>query len=224
MGRHYSSNLANDRRFFHRPDVVQSKDSLGPFEAVVIGSGNRADPLSAGGLAEDFVYMIKDRNTALNAGTNSTLNHSNIGDVTNTCLQQGSPCTADLSKGWRLSLNSTGEKNLSSALTIGGTVFFSTYLPPGASSSGSCGPDEGNGRFYAIKLANAAAIKNLDTTDEDYERSRESNADGIPSEAVYIPTPTDSESRVMHNDYSFDDAETSSRLRTFWLEAENEDL
>ena len=47
MGRHYINSQENDRRFFHRPDVVQSRDGVGPFDAVVIGSGNRADPLSA---------------------------------------------------------------------------------------------------------------------------------------------------------------------------------
>jgi type IV pilus assembly protein PilY1 len=123
-----------------------------------------------------------------------------------------------------MGLTTTGEKNLSSSLTIGGTVFFSTYLPPGTSSEETCGPDEGNGRFYAVKLANGAAVQNLDTTTEDLERSRESNADGIPSEAVYIPSSDDAEGRIMHNDYTFDDVGTSSRLRTFWLEAEDEDL
>ena len=226
VGRHYSATQANDRRFFHRPDVVQSKDGSGAFDAVVIGSGNRADPLSAGGLVEDFVYMIKDRRIGLNAGADTALNldHDDFGDVTNTCLEQGSACTADLTHGWRLQLEDTGEKNLSSALTIGGTVFFSTYLPPGTSSEATCGPDEGNGRFYAVKLANANAVKNYDTTTEELERSRESDADGIPSEGVYIPSSTDSEAKVMHNDYSFDDAETSTRLRTFWLQAESGDL
>ncbi len=224
LGRHYSASQANDRRFFHRPDVVQSKDSSGPFDAVVLGSGNRADPLSVGGLVEDFVYMIKDRNIGLNAGVNSTLDHVDLGDVTNTCLQEGGPCTADLSDGWKMGLTDTGEKNLSSALTIGGTAYFSTYLPPGESEEADCGPDEGNGRFYAVKLANAAAVKNYDTTTEELERSRESDADGIPSEGVYIPSSTDSEAKVMHNDYSFDDAETSTRLRTFWLQTENGDL
>jgi type IV pilus assembly protein PilY1 len=224
MGRHYNSSVSDDRRFFHRPDVIQSTDANGAFDAVVLGSGDRADPLDAGGLVNNFVYMIKDRNTGLNTGANTGLDHTNMGDITNTCLQEGSPCTADLTNGWRLGLATTGEKNLSSSLTIGGTVYFSTYLPPGTSSAATCGPDEGNGRFYAIKLANGAAVQNLDTTTTDLERSRESNADGIPSEAVYIPSSDDAEGRIMHNDYTFDDAGTSSRLRTFWLEAEDEDL
>ena len=75
-----------------------------------------------------------------------------------------------------------------------------------------------------VQRCNGAAVQNLDVTDDDYERSRESNADGIPSEAVYIPSTDDAEGRVMHNDYTFDNAGTSSRLRTFWLEVEDEDL
>ena len=168
--------------------------------------------------------MIKDRNIGLNSGVDTGLDHSDMGDVTYTCLEEGAACTADLTDGWRLQLTDRGEKNLSSAITIGGTVFFSTYLPPGQSSEETCGPDEGNGRFYAVKLANAAAVHNFDTTTEEYERSRESNADGIPSEGVYIPSSTDSEGKVMLNDNSFTDAGTSSRLRTFWMETEDADL
>ena len=62
VGRHSGlSGIDNDRRFFHRPDVVPSKDGNGLFDAVVIGSGNRANPLDRGGMPTNFTYMIKDR-------------------------------------------------------------------------------------------------------------------------------------------------------------------
>ena len=45
-----------------------SKDGNGLFDAVVIGSGNRADPLDQGGTTTNYLYMIKDRQTATASG------------------------------------------------------------------------------------------------------------------------------------------------------------
>ena len=58
---------------FHRPDIVPSKDGNGLFDAVVIGSGNRADPLDKGGSAYNFTYMIKDRHTSVGSGVDTGL-------------------------------------------------------------------------------------------------------------------------------------------------------
>jgi type IV pilus assembly protein PilY1 len=43
VGRHVSgfTTIVDDRRFFNRPDVVQSRDGIGPFDGVLIGSGDR---------------------------------------------------------------------------------------------------------------------------------------------------------------------------------------
>ena len=114
--------------------------------------------------------MIKDRQVISGNGINSGLTHTDLGDVTNTCLQEGSQCVADLGYGWRLGLMPGSEMSLASPLTVGGVVYFTTYLSPGASSEDSCGPDEGSGRIYAVSLGNAAAVRNYDTTTETLER------------------------------------------------------
>ena len=70
LGRHGegASGIASDRRFFHRPDLVPSKDGDGMFDAVVIGSGNRPNPLDIEGTTTNFAFMIKDRHTAPGSG------------------------------------------------------------------------------------------------------------------------------------------------------------
>ncbi len=51
-----------DRRFFHAADVVQSRDSAGDYDGVVIVSGDRAAPRELD--VRNFAYLLKDRRTA----------------------------------------------------------------------------------------------------------------------------------------------------------------
>ena len=226
LGRHASgaSGVLDDRRFFHRPDVVPSKDDDGSFDAIVIGSGDRADPKDKGGTVENFAYMIKDRNIGVGSGADSPLVDSDLDDVTDNCLQAGS-CSLDLLNGWRLGLEDSGEKSLATPLTIGGTVYFTTYLPFGsAATSGQCAPAEGNGRLYAVNLQNAFAERNYNTADDDplnpgepttqEDRSTDLNSQGIPAEVVSIPP-----NRILRPDLTIEETEFSTRWRTFWYEA-----
>jgi type IV pilus assembly protein PilY1 len=202
LGRHYISDLANDRRFFHAPDLVPARDSLGVYHAVVIGSGNRAHPLQTH--TTDVMYMYKDRNTGGPLPNDiTTLNPEDLFDATDNCIQEvdvscSATNEANLVNGWRLNLTEQGEKSLSAALTLRGVVYFSTYIPStSASTFVSCGPNEGRGYLYAVALADARAALNYDTTntvvvdDEVYElqiedRKRALLSGGIPSENVYV--------------------------------------
>ena len=165
VGRHVSgfTTLVNDRRFFNRPDVVQSRDSIGPFDGVLIGSGDREDPNGTG--VDNFFYLIKDR--AITSGLPSTtvLEHGDLADLTSNCLQSSS-CTVppDLSNGWRIALTDSGEKNLASAITAAGNVFFSTFSP--TPPTGTCSLSEGTGRLYVVSLQDATAVINFDTTND----------------------------------------------------------
>jgi type IV pilus assembly protein PilY1 len=219
LGRHYDAGEANDRRFFHPPDIVQHKDT-GAYDGVIIGSGNRADPLAIGGAVNNYMYMIKDRNYLVGSATDdSELDHSDLGDVTNTCLEVGAECTPALGSGWKLGLTPGTEMVLASPLTIGGVIYFTSYLSPGASLEESCGPDEGSGRLYAVRLENAAAVRNYDTTTEALERFDELKSDGIPSEAISLPPDG-----ILKPDLSIEKTDVTTRLRTFWLEAEDGSL
>jgi type IV pilus assembly protein PilY1 len=165
VGRHvigYNS-IADDRRFFNRPDVVQSRDGLGPFDGLLIGTGDREDP--NGTDVDNFFYLIKDRAIVSGQPSITPLEHDDLADLTSNCLQDSS-CSAppDLSNGWRVALTDGGEKNLATAITAAGDVFFSTFSP--TPPSGTCALSEGTGRLYVVSLQDATAVFNFDTTND----------------------------------------------------------
>ena len=230
VGRHSSgaSGIATDRRFFHRPDLVQSQDGNGLFDSVLIGSGDRADPLDAGGTVENWFYMIKDHHTAVGTGVNTGLQHADFGDVTSNCLQGGT-CSIDLTEGWKLRMQEPGEKILATALTLAGKVFFTSYLPQLAGTSTACAPREGAGRLYAVSLQDATAVINYDTSDDnpDYpdepttanDRFTDLTSAGIPAEVVSVPP-----NKILRPDLQLDDIDATTRWRTYWYLQEDADL
>jgi len=231
VGRHAtgSSGKASDRRFFHRPDLVPTKDKNGNFDGVILGSGDRADPLDGGGVASNFLYMIKDRNAISGMGTDTGYEHPDFGDVTDNCLQEGGSCSVNLTAGWRLQMEDSGEKILATATTITGMVFFTTYLPQSAGSSTACAPSEGAGRLYAVGLQDARSVINYDTSDDDPghpdepsskdDRSTDLNSAGIPAEVVSIPP-----NKILRPDLQIDNIESTTRWRTYWYLQEDSDL
>jgi type IV pilus assembly protein PilY1 len=214
LGRHMAgaSGKADDRRFFHNPDLVASKDDKGPFDAVLIGSGDREDPLDLGGTTNNYFYMIKDRNIGLGAGVDTAYTHADLVDVTD-CFD----CEVDLPHGWRLALEAHGEKSLATALTIDGTVFFTTYLPPSADKDTQCAPAEGSGRLYAVSLKDASPtvfedpLDDPDDPDTANERFDDLDSPGIPSEVVTLPPD-----KLLRPDLKIQDIPVSTRWQTFW--------
>jgi type IV pilus assembly protein PilY1 len=231
LGRHTAGamGIVSDRRFFHRPDLVPSKDANGMFDAVVIGSGNRANPLDKGGTTVNFTVMLKDRHTAPGSGADENIQLLQLGDVTSNCLQSESPCTVDLSKGWRLMLEEPGEKVLATPLTMVGRTFFTTYLPQSGGGATACAPSEGAGRLYAVALQDAKSVINYDSSDDDSnnpdqatsknDRSVELSSLGIPAEVVSVPP-----NKILRPDLQIDNVDATTRWRTFWYLAEDEDL
>ena len=228
LGRHAEVGKINDRRFFHRPDLVPAEDASGLFDGVLIGSGDRDDPLDIGGVASNYFYNLKDRNVGAGSGSDIDLEPSDLGDVTDNCLQGGGSCSVDLTNGWKLQLESPGEKALSSPITIAGRVFFTTYIPTGGSSS-ACAPSEGTGRLYALSLQNATSVINYDSTDDDpnYQgepttkiyRSTDLDSPGIPAEVVSLPP-----NMILRPDLRIDELDVTTRWRTFWYLQEDADL
>jgi type IV pilus assembly protein PilY1 len=233
VGRHSGGapSFAKDRRFFHRPDIVPSKDGNGLFDAVVLGSGNRADPLDKGGSAYNFMYMIKDRHTSVGSGVDTGLSHVDFGDVTSNCLQSSGGCVVNLVHGWRLGLEDPGEKVLATALTLTGKTFFTTYMPFSGTGATACSPSEGAGRLYAVSLQDATAVMNYDTTDDDpnspdpdtpttkNDRSVELTSLGIPAEVVSVPP-----NKILRPDLQIDNIDATTRWRTYWYLQEDADL
>ncbi len=176
---------SEDRRFFHQPDIVQTKNNGAVFDAIVIGSGDRADPLETS--VNNAVFMIKDTNVSSPPISPTTVTESDLGDITDTCITQD-VCTADLTKGWKLSLEANGEKSLARPVTVVGAVMFTTYVPAGAGLS-SCEPNEGTGFLYRVSLfdgspirINAGEVGDLTKSD----RKEKLAVSGIPPEYVVI--------------------------------------
>lgn len=191
--------VSNDRRFFHRPDFVPSSDNDGAFDGVLIGTGNRETPRETA--ANNYFYLIKDRNIVTGTVSGSPRNHvdfdlatnpNGLGDITNTCINY-TACTADLRNGWKLEMEENGEKVLAPALTAFGTVFFTSYLPEGSAAEGAlCAPSEGGGRLYAVKIADGSPAINYDASDgggtnlTKTDRFNPLLSGGIPAEVVPI--------------------------------------
>lgn len=266
VGRHYTNDLTNDRRFFYPPDLALSMDivctnaddtlfvtlndgtledgtpcngvvggtsfvgtvkRLG-FDAVVIGTGDRETPKDLS--VKNWFYMYKDRNTATGSIPDDFAtvlhNDSQLGDVSNDCLQTGTCAVGaapDLTKGWKMRLhcqqstidNTCGEKNLSSALTVSGTIFFTTYIPAGGVPT-ACSLPEGNGLLYEVSLQQGFAVKDFyagnGTVLDDPDRATTLASGGIPAEVVSLGGD------ILRPDLGIDDAGVKAGLKTFWYE------
>ena len=184
LGRHATAGKLNDRRFFHEPDYVLSQDELGPFDAIVIGSGDREDPLDYGRVrtllptvetfAENAFYVLKDRRVATysrdDSDSGTILTPSSLADATDNCTQDltidRADCTPEFNNGWLIRmLEGRGEKVLAAALTAANRIYFTSYLPPRSNEATTCGPSEGGGLFYALGLKKATAVFNYYTAD-----------------------------------------------------------
>jgi len=228
IGRHSVSpqDIANDRRFFYPPDYVQSKDAAGAFDAVILGTGDRENPRDTD--VKNWFYMYKDRNTNSGfPGTGSAIVHTDFGDVTDNCLQDNSCGTPpDLINGWRMALtcppsnpSACGEKNLAPALTLLGSIYFTTFLPPGSSTSG-CSLSEGNGLLYIVSLQNGTAVQNLNTSNDTSsgslftgDRYTSLASAGIPAEVTSLGGGL-----ILRPDLKIDRVTSNTGIKTFWYQ------
>ena len=225
LGRHAAGEAPggqNDRRFFNQPDVVQSRKrfitgdaeaTTVQFDAVLLGSGDRENPLY--NVPNNWFYMIRDLNTGILTAAEDTVYE--MADLTDVTVQTGQDVPID-SAGWKLQMVDVGEKNLSAALTVANVIFFTTYLPPGASGDDVCGPAEGSGRLFTVSLQNAnpprdrsSPIVDSDSDLEHTDRYTDLAAGGIPSEVVFIPP-----NRVMAGLEEPTAVPITTRWRTFW--------
>ncbi len=153
-----------DRRFFHGPDIVRTKDSSGsPIDGILISSGDRAHPNKK--TVANFHFYIKD--SIVSSGDDGVRSRppvtigkgearSALPDRTNCSTAEGASagisCGLPTDKGWVIGMKGLGEKALSSPLVIGGKVYFTSYVPP---DLGSCALSVGESFLYAVNLEDA---------------------------------------------------------------------
>ncbi|MDV5245800.1 pilus assembly protein [Shewanella xiamenensis] len=169
---------SSDRRFFAEPTVAQtvftniSQVSVTsesgatstvktyqnvPYDAVVIGSGNRPHP--SGTATSDMFFTLQDRNVVTRSfdGQNNaipeTIQISNLYDVTSAAPVSESENIAFGKKmGWYYDFTETGEKSLTAALIVDGKVYFTSYVPPANSINANVCAASGKGRLYVFDL------------------------------------------------------------------------
>lgn len=166
------------RKFLFGPDVVVE----GGVNYVLLGSGDREKPLASYSNAlavQDYFFMLKDMptNSEWLSSESATCSNNNL------CMGSLYPITTadtppqsevDAKKGWALRLTSK-EKVVTSALTIFGTVYFSTH-EPSEPLANSCTPDLGEARAYSINFRNAEGTNGM--------RSVDLVGDGLPPSPV----------------------------------------
>jgi type IV pilus assembly protein PilY1 len=161
---------ARDLRFFHPPEIVRSTDARGAFDGVLIQSGDRAHPLETG--ARNHLFYIKDRRVVSGAASRAAgisggsgavepVQFEDLPDQTGCVLGTESDAAGvscrerPLAAGWKLGFPRPGEKGLSTPVVDGGRVLATTFTP---SNGTVCAPSEGQGRLYALHLADATAL------------------------------------------------------------------
>jgi type IV pilus assembly protein PilY1 len=245
LGRHSLTGKQNDRRFFHMPDVVKSSDGNGAYDAVIIGSGDRANPLDLGigsDEPENWFYVVKDRSVSSIADVTlvpATLpaQHSELADLSDNCFQDvnltcSGTQTTNLVNGWRIALEvSAGEKSLARPLTFSNTIFFTSFVPPDTTGT-SCTPSEGEGVLYAVSLQDASAVINFSTVDKQTapdgtiqelatgDRKRKAGV-GIAPEVVVIGSNKLGDT-LLKTPNGVLKVSNKTRYRTFWYQVEQE--
>lgn len=154
-------NTANDRRkFMYAPDVVYHSDGYGPYDAVLIGSGDREHPFETS--VANRYYMFKDRDVGATSTRTSPIVETDLFDATPNTLQVGNAAQVAAaatqlsgSQGWMLTLGA-GEKVISGSVTLAGTTFFNTNQPSSVASA-SCSSSLGVAYQYAVSFLDATA-------------------------------------------------------------------
>ncbi len=174
---------ATDRRFFNAPDFVPIRFNGKATDALIIGSGDRTNP--KGSDVVNRVYMIRDpavtpystpRPTAAECADPTVtdfrcsmpLVDNDLLDVTNNLITNGTEeeqATAlealQSANGWRFDLQRLGEKVLSKSLTLDGTVYIPTYVPPSISDAiNVCEPQSGLSYIHKVDLYNGTGDRN----------------------------------------------------------------
>jgi type IV pilus assembly protein PilY1 len=179
---------ATDRRFFYEPSIVRTfiaetiqtdvvdKEGITttitvhqekPYDAILIGSGDRSNPLDTD--TSDSFFMIKDEHIKTQTFSASSIpvrptviGESNLFDFTTdrfaaTMTSQAREkleLEVSAQSGWFIDFTQTGEKSSSTAIVINGIVYYTSFTPPAfAAELVDCKPPSGKGWLYAVDLA-----------------------------------------------------------------------
>jgi type IV pilus assembly protein PilY1 len=180
------TDTANNRRFYHTPDVSILRNDGQVNLAIVIGSGWQAHPLDTN--VVDRLYLIKSSDVFEpptnedGAITYTTLTEEDLYDATENHLgdvsaqntkdeqeaaykeyfgyDDGEGNVVPPKEGWFIRLTRSGEKVLAPTLTVDGDVYYTTYEPKPNKSG--CTFNPGISRLFHVALLDATPVKNYD--------------------------------------------------------------
>ncbi|CAD5371845.1 Type IV fimbrial biogenesis protein PilY1 [Rubrivivax sp. A210] len=139
-----SEGTATGRKFFFAPDVVATRS----FTALMLGSGDREKPLLSA--TQDHFFEIFDRRIAKGVPSATTP------IAWSTLYAMGSGDGRVDGNGCYLALDQ-GEKVVNAAASIGGSSYFGTNRPAGATAGNVCAANLGVAKTYAMPLFCVAA-------------------------------------------------------------------
>lgn len=176
----------SDRRFTHEVSVAQTKMTLKeietvtengethtrvistdlPYDAVVIGSGNRAHPNATS--TQDYLFVLRDPHlypasfdggsgdghrpvpAAITLAELFDVSSNPVGAAVDDDSRLAQEVLSGSKKGWKLAL-AAGEKSLSAAAILSGHAFFTTFMPGEFGAANAC-LRAGQGRLYVLNL------------------------------------------------------------------------
>lgn len=221
---------ADNRRFYHAPDVSVLSEGSSKDLMILVGSGYQAHPLDLG--VNDRFYAIKDPDVFEKPLTYTKLSESDFYDATDNHLGDVSSSNlladqttaytafnATTNHGWYIRLTGTGEKVLASSTTVAGVVYFTTY--EATSTTVACTAAPGTPWLYALNVAKATPVNNYDGIGIDTELTKEDRRVQLKTAAI---APTPQRLRVDGQDIicvgteceTITSAETL--MKTYWLE------
>ncbi|BED89467.1 type IV pili system adhesin PilY [Pseudoalteromonas sp. MM1] len=244
-----SSLATQDRRFFYKPLVARtmfskvSKTSYGgeeittrldtPYDAIVIGSGNRSNPLATN--EQDHLYMIRDEHTVTQTFDSQNtpdpivpsdlmlMNDDPFGNALDN-VDEFVELEADLAgfKGWRYEL-SNGEKSLAAATVVGGVAYYTSFTPALESDKNQCSLTGGGGAMYAFHLHYGTKVYDqlkfttsydVPDTAQLYFGEGESCIDANNNGLCDVPTPDDG---TPGDGYEYEETIPVSQVSQFYL-------
>jgi len=216
------------RKFLYAPGIAQ--ETWGDF--VYIGSGDREKPSDT--TVINRFYAI--RNTWPQTWNDDTpLTDSDLVDVTGDILQDSSKTETEKAthlsaietgNGWRMDLEHSGEKIVSTPLVYNKVIYFTTFSPTTSSTSADTdlcfSTGVGEARLYAVDYKTGSAVfENFDGNSATLTKADKfvSLGSGIPSEpsivvtekGTFIITGTDT------GMYKHDPKDKRSMTRYYWL-------
>lgn len=173
-----------NRKFLFGPAALSAMSQV----YLAFGSGDRERPLITNypytTPVQNRFYMFIDKFAT--SGLPINLDGSSMSNFTTatSCSTTMNPS----SNGWYMDLTAgQGEQTVTSSVIFGGTIFFSTNRPV-ASVPGTCSPNLGEARGYALNLLNASGVIGTGSTCGG-SRSGTFSGGGIPPSPVVGTVP-----------------------------------